>query len=361
MKKEEIHNFDFSLFFITLVLVIIGMLMVFSSSVIMADLRWKSPYLFVTKQFIWTSLGLVGMMIAANVKYSYLQKMAKPLMFISLALLVLVLLIGTVKGGAKRWLTFGFISFQPSELAKLALVGALADYLDRKKSRLKEWKGLWPSYLIIGAFCILIALEPDLGTPILLTVVGLNLLFIGGARLWHIVLSGLSLVPFVILEILRKPYRIYRMKTFFKSWYDIDSGSYQLTQSILALGSGGFFGKGLGQSQLKMMYLPEAHTDFIFPILGEELGFLGAMFVISLFVLFAWRGFKIARNARDLFGSYLALGITFIIVFQAAINLGVASGVLPTKGLPLPFVSFGGSSLMINLISVGVLLNISRK
>ncbi|MCB4792572.1 MAG: putative lipid II flippase FtsW [Elusimicrobia bacterium] len=361
MKDKASYNFDYSLFIITLILVILGILMVFSSSVIMADIRWKAPYLFVIKQAVWAALGLIGMMLFSNFNYHYLQKYVKILMFITLAVLVAVLIIGTVKGGAKRWLRFGFIGFQPSELAKLVVVVALADYLDRKKSRIKDWRGLWPAFFMIGLFCIPIAMEPDLGTPVLMVIVSMNLLLVAGARFWHILVTGLAFIPFGVIEVLRKPYRIERMKSFFSSWYDINSGSYQLSQSILALGSGGFFGKGLGQGQLKMMYLPEPHTDFIFPIIGEELGYAGALFVIALFILFAWRGLVIARNSKDLFGGFLAVGITFMVVFQVAINLGVSCGLLPTKGLSLPFVSFGGSSLMINLISVGILLNISKK
>jgi cell division protein FtsW len=354
-------NFDYSLLFIAVILVILGSIMVFSSSVIMADARFQSPYTFVIKQLMWVILGSITMYVLANFDYRNLQKMARILMVISLVLLLMVLVIGTVKGGARRWLRFGPISFQPSEIAKLVMVVTLADYIDRKKSRLKELKGLVPPLLIIGSLCGLIGLEPDLGTPILIVLVGMCLLYAAGTRFKYIFWLGLGAIPVIIVEILRKPYRLVRMRNFLSSWGNIHSGSYQLNQSILALGNGGFLGRGLGQSQMKLNYLPEPHTDFIFPIIGEELGFIGTVFVITLFLLFFWRGMKIARTSQDLFGELVALGITWAICFQAVLNMGVAAGVLPTKGLPLPFVSFGGTSLLLNMACVGILLNISKK
>ncbi|MBN1622618.1 MAG: putative lipid II flippase FtsW [Endomicrobiales bacterium] len=361
IKNRELHNIDYPLFFITIILAIFGLIMVFSSSVVMADVRWQSPYLFVTKQLIWISIGMVCMLLLSNYNYHKFQNITKIFMAVTLFLLVFVLFFGPKMGGARRWFRFGFLSFQPSELAKLVMVLSLADYLDRRKSKIKEWRGLWPAFMIISVFCGLIAIEPDLGTPILMVLVGLSLLFVAGASIWHLFIVGISSLPFIILEIFRKPYRIQRVVSFFQSWMDFNSGSYQLTQSILALGSGGVFGKGLAQSQLKIMYLPEPHTDFIFPIIGEELGFLGAIFLIVLFILFSWRGLRIAYKSRDFFGGLLAVGITWMITFQVLINLGVACGLLPTKGMPLPFVSFGGSALVFNMIGVGILLNISKR
>lgn len=358
--KKALSHIDYSLLFITLILVMIGLLMVFSSSVIMAEVKWKSPYMFIVKQIIWISIGLSAMFLFSRFDYHYFQKLAKPSFLISVALLLLVLIVGVKIGGARRWLRWGFMSFQPSEFAKLIMVIVLADYLDRKKSQIQKWEGLWPPFFMMGILCFLIALEPDLGTPILIVMVGMSMLFVAGSRLWHLLLICFASIPFIAFEILRKPYRLMRIKSFFSSWWDIDSGSYQLTQSILALGSGGFFGKGLAQGQIKMMYLPEAHTDFIFTIIGEELGFLGSVIIISLFVVFAWKGFKIAKSNRDYFGGLLATGIMWMIIFQVIVNIGVACGLLPTKGLPLPFVSFGGSALVFNLIGVGILLNISR-
>lgn len=352
---------DYVLLFVTAILVVIGSIMVFSSSVIMADARFQSPYAFVVKQALWVILGTIALFVMANTDYRRLQKLSRLMLAAAVILLILVLLIGIVKGGARRWLRFGPLNFQPSEIAKLVIIIVFADYLDRKKSRLKEFKGIVPPLSILGVLCGLIALEPDLGTPILMVTVGAFLLFAAGARMKHLLMLGLAVLPLVAVEIIRKPYRLKRVQNFLASWWDIQSGSYQLNQSILALGNGGFFGKGLGQSQMKLNYLPEPHTDFIFPIIGEELGFIGSLFVIVLFLLFAWRGLQIARHSDDLFGQLLALGITWVIGFQAVLNMGVASGVLPTKGLPLPFVSFGGTSLLLNMACVGILLSISRR
>ena len=362
MKKAVItsNKSDFILMFVTISLVIIGLLMVFSSSVVMADVRWKSPYMFVTKQAIWVVFGMIGMYFASITDYKEFQKIIKPALIITAVLLVMVVFIGPAKGGAKGWLRWGFFSFQPSELAKIVVVAAIADYLDRKKSRLKAMKGLWSVLFILGLFCGLIALEPDLGTPILISTVTICLLLAAGAKISNLAVIGAAILPVVVEEILRKPYRLARVKSYLASWGTINSNSYQLAQSILALGSGGFFGKGLAQGEMKLMYLPEPHTDFIFPIIGEELGFIGAIFVIMLFIIFAYRGLLIAKNSKDFFGTIFATGLTLIIVFQAIINIGVSCGMLPTKGLPLPFVSFGGSALFFNLCEVGILLNISK-
>jgi len=354
-------NYDHVLLLISVVLVILGSIMVFSSSVIMADARFQSPYVFAIKQIIWVIFGTVAMFILANSDYRDLQKMSRMLLIISIVLLVAVLVFGTVKGGARRWLRFGWISFQPSEVAKLMMVIALADYLDRKKSRLKEFKGLMPPLFITALLTGLIVLERDLGTPILMVIISICLLFAAGARLKHILLMGAACVPLVVIAILRQPYRLARIHAFAASWGDIHAGSYQLQRSIMALGNGGFFGMGMGQSQMKLNFLPEPHTDFIFPIIGEELGFIGTIFLISLFLGFMWQGMKIARNCQNLFGQLTALGITWAIGFQAVLNMGVASGVLPTKGLPLPFVSFGGTSLLLNMACVGILLSISKQ
>lgn len=360
-KEKVVFNIDYLLLLVTTILLVLGSIMVFSSSVIMAEARWKTPYLFVSKHIIWAVIGTFVMFFFSNFKYNNFQKLARPLIISGIILLILVLFVGTVKGGARRWFQFGPISLQPSELAKLILVIGLADFLDRKKSRLKYWKGFITALFLIGIFVFLIALEPDLGTPILMVMVGLSMLFAAGSGLKKILITCLSVLPLLAIEILRKPYRLQRIKDFLLSWGDINSGSYQLTQSILALGSGGFIGKGLAQSQMKLLYLPEPHTDFIFPIIGEELGFIGTISIMGLFLIFVWRGWIISKNSKDLFGGLLALGITWFIAFQALFNMGVASGLLPTKGLPLPFVSFGGTALVFNLAGVGILLNISKR
>jgi cell division protein FtsW len=361
VNADLVPRFDYPLLFLAAVLLVFGTIMVFSSSVIMAEARWSAPYHFIIKQIIWVIIGSVGMIGLAHFDYRRLQKISRPLLIAAVVLLMMVLVIGVKKGGARRWLVFGPLNFQPSEIAKLVMVIVLADYLDRKKSKMKSWKGLAPVLAIMGVLVGLIGLEPDLGTPILMVSVGFCLLYTAGARLSHVFLLCGSVVPLVVIEILRKPYRLTRLHQYFASWGDIHSGSYQLNQSILALGSGGFFGKGLAQSQMKLLYLPEAHTDFIFPIVGEELGYIGTMGLAAIFFIVALRGWQISRESQDYFGSLLALGITWLITFQTLLNMGVATGLLPTKGLPLPFVSFGGTSLVFNLAGIGILLNISRK
>lgn len=361
MKKNSPESgVDTALLFTVSVLILIGTLMVFSSTVIMAEAKWKAPYMFVVKQLIWLSIGSGAMYFFSNYDYRKLQKAAKPLFMLSAILLVVVLVAGSERGGARRWLAWSFISFQPSELAKFAVVAALADYLDRKKSKLTSFQGIWPALAMVGLVCGLIGLEPDLGSPILICCVSLALLYMAGASKKFVFgpmfLAGLAAVA----EVFRKPYRLARVRDYIQSWGDIRSVQFQLDQSLVALGSGGFFGKGLGKGEMKLLHIPEPHTDFIFPIIGEELGFLGVMAVISLFLFFAWRGLRISLSSREFFGGMLAMGITLVIVLQAMINIGVATGVFPTKGLPLPFVSFGGTALVINMAEIGVLLNISK-
>ena len=359
-KTDTAYNTDFMLLLVTAILITFGTIMVFSSSVIMAEIRFQTPYLFIIKHVMWVAAGAMAMFLLSRYDYRKLQELTRPLIITAVLLLVLVVIIGAEKGGAKRWFKLGPMSFQPSEFAKLALVIAMADFMDRKKSRLKNMKGLLPALGLAGLFCFLISLEPDLGTPVIMVMVTVAMLFVAGARLGHLLLIGLSILPLVAIEIMRKPYRLARLKAYIQSLGDIRSSSYQLDQSILALGNGGFFGRGLAHSQMKLFYLPEPHTDFIFPIIGEEMGFIGTVILIIMFIIFAWRGWMIAKSSPDFFGGMLAMGVTLLIVTQAVFNMGVATGLLPTKGLPLPFVSFGGTALVINMAGVGILLNVSR-
>ena len=362
MKKiNKLPHIDTILLIITGILILIGTVMVFSSSVVMADIRWQAPYSFFVKQIIWVIMGSAVMIFFTQFDYKNIQKYSRVILALSVILLVVVLVIGTQKGGARRWLRFGFLSFEPSEFSKLAIILALADYFDRKKSQIRKLGSILPAFLIIVIPVGLISLQPDLGIPIVIVTVSLLLMYAAGAKFSNVFGIFLIFIPFVIIEILRKPYRIERVKNFISSWGGIESASYQINQSILALGSGGFWGKGLAASSMKLFYLPEPHTDFIFPVIGEELGFVGVLTLIGLFVFFAWRGWKISRNTQNFFGALLALGFTWLIVFQALFNMGVATGIFPAKGLPLPFVSFGGTSLIFNLASVGILLNISKQ
>jgi cell division protein FtsW len=346
----------------TMLLVGLGLVMVFSSSARMSEARFGSAYLFLRKQLAWDALGLSAILLCMRIDYHRWQRWSVPLLSAALVLLAAVLWVGPVVKGARRWIHLGYMSVQPSELAKLALVLWLANYLDRHKSQLRDWvHGFLPPLAVLAAVCALILKEPDLGTPLMLAAMGMMLLFLAGARWYHLGATVLiGLIP-LYYELFRVGYRYRRLMTFVNPWADPAGTGYQLTQSMLAFGSGGFFGKGLGASQLKELYLPDPHTDFIFPVIGEELGFVGAGSVILLFVFWGLRGWQVVKRAPDLFGQLLAAGITTWVLLQAAINMGVACGLLPTKGLPLPFVSFGGSSLIITMGAVGILLNISSQ
>jgi cell division protein FtsW len=311
---------------------------------------------------LWDCVGLLALFISMRVDYHHWQRWSYPLLGISWLGLALVLVIGPVIKGARRWIHLGPISFQPSEVAKLALILSLASFLDRRQSQLKDFtKGFLPAMAMIGITCGLMVLEPDLGSPMMLGAVSIMLLFLAGARWKHLIQTGLATLPPLYFLLFHVGYRRRRLMAFLNPWSDAQNAGYQITQSILAFGSGGVFGKGLGASTLKLLYLPDPHTDFIFPIIGEELGFVGAVGLILIFIFWGLRGWQTAKRAPDLFGQLVAAGITSWVLLQAAINMGVSCGLLPTKGLPLPFISFGGSSLVITMVAVGTLLNISAQ
>lgn len=351
---------DFILFMTTVILVCIGLIMVFSSSSVTANLKFDDPYYFFKRQLLWALIALVVMMVVMKINYHRLKDLAVPALVVAVICLVIVIFTPEVKGSS-RYLGVGPLRFTPSELAKLCMVLFLAATLSRRLDKVTTfWRGLGPFLVIIGLVVGLVMLQPDLGTAFVMGVTSLLMLVMAGAKMAHMgVLAGLG-VALVGLAIYLEPFRFKRLIAFLDPWKDPSHYGFQTIQSLYALGSGGLFGMGLGRSRQKFFYLPEQHTDFIFAILGEELGFLGAGVVLLLFFLFAWRGFRIALKAPDIFGSLLAGGITTMIIFQAAVNIGVVSGTLPVTGIPLPFISFGGSSLVFTLAGVGLLLNISR-
>lgn len=359
MKKVSSH---LGLFLVTLALISMGIIMVYSASAILSLERYNDPYFFLKRQLAWVFLGLSGMLFAARINYHALSKLLKPLLFLTLLLLILVLFpqFGKEIAGARRWLRIGDFTLQPSEMTKLVFILYMADTLSRKREKIRSFAyGFLPPLIILGAIFILILLQPDLGTALIILVVILGMLFVSGVRLRHLFSLFLIALPSIWLLINKVGYRKRRILTFLDPWSDPRGAGFQIIQSLLALGSGGILGQGLGEGTQKLFYLPAPHTDFIFAVLGEELGFLGGMAVIILFGAFIYSGARIARRAPDLFGSLLALGITTWIGLQAMINIGVATGFLPTKGIPLPFISFGGSSLIFSLIGVGILLSIS--
>lgn len=360
MKK---HAVDVGLLIIVFILLASGIIMVFSASSVYAYYTYNDSYYFLKRQLLWALLGLPIMGVMANYDYHKLRKVALPLLMLTCVLLLLVFVpgIGIEKKGSHRWIGAGSLSFQPSELAKLAIIIFLATSLSRTHEKLKYFfKGLLPYLLIIGVVAGLIIIEPHLSSTVIVVAVGLILLFVAGARILHFIgLSTLGLIG-IIAAIVAEPYRFDRIKAFMDPWkYSSDEG-YQITQSLMAIGSGGLFGLGLGMSRQKQLYIPEPHNDFVFSIIGEELGFLGASVVLLLFLFFIWKGIKIAVYAPDMFGSLLATGITSLIAIQVIINVAVVTSSMPVTGQPLPFFSAGGTSLVFLLAGVGILLNISR-
>lgn len=353
---------DFVLFITTLTLVAIGLIMVFSSSAVTANLRYDDAYYFFKRQLLWALIGVIGMIVVMKINYNRLKDFSIPLMIIALICLVIVITpLGIETNGSSRWLGVGLLRFTPSELAKLAVVMFMAKSLEGNIDQMKSFKnGIAPYILLLALTCGLIMVQPDLGTAFAIAGTVFCMLLAAGARWIHLGMIGLTGIGMVAGAIAVAPYRMERFLAFLNPWKYASDEGFQTIQSLYALGSGGLFGMGLGRSRQKFFYLPEQHTDFIFAIWSEEMGFLGASLVIALFLLFAWRGFRIAINAPDNYGSLLAAGITIMIIFQAAINIGVVSGALPVTGITLPFISYGGSSLLFTMVGVGLLLNISR-
>jgi cell division protein FtsW len=359
MFKIDLKKYDCCFITIISIVVIFGLFMVFSSSDIIAYVRWDNPYKFFIKQLFWVTIGFIVMFFTSfYIDYNIYKKILNIFYLLTLILLVYVLFFGKLRLGAKRWINIGgFFTIQPSELAKILVVIIISNFISKKKKKKRDFI---ITTLMVLVIIFLIAIEPDLGTPILIIIVCFSMLFCAGIGFKFIFISSFFSFLFIFFEIMRKPYRLTRFKDYLLSFVNIDYSSYQVKQSLNALGSGGLFGKGFGKSEMKLMYLPEAHTDFIFPVIGEELGFIGVSMLILFFVYFFIRGIKVSKQMPDIFSEYLCLGITFLIVFQAVINLSVALGILPAKGIPLPFISFGGTSLFITMLITGILINLSQ-
>lgn len=353
---------DLILFVAVIVLVSLGLIMVFSASSVMGLTDAGNPYYYVQRQTLLAVVGLIVLFVLMKVDYHVFKVLALPGLVVSLALLVLVLFIGTGSGNVHRWIRIAGFNLQPSELAKLVMVNYVAVYLANKRERARKFfSGLLPILAITAIQFVLITLEPDFGTAVALVFSVLVVLFAGGVHLGQLVFVGALAAPVLFYVLTLKEYRVKRLFAFVNPWADPTDTGWNVIQSLLAIGSGGLFGLGLGKSRQKFSYLPEHHTDFIFAILCEELGFLGGAAVIILFFVLAWRGLRIAMRAPDLYGTLLAIGITSMIAFQALLNIGVVTGSLPVTGIPLPFISHGGSSLLVSLTGIGILLNISRQ
>lgn len=348
---------------IVIALLSLGTVMIYSSSGVYALETLGDVSYFLNRHLFFLCFGFVLMFASMAFDYRVLSKYAKPLMFIGILLLVLVLIphIGKTSFGARRWFKVGPINFQPSELMKVVMIVYTADFLARKQKVIQSfWHGFVPIIIVLGCVCALILKQPDLGTPVLIATTVFLMLFMAGAKIKHVSFLFLAALPVLIFLIVKVSYRLARILSFLDPWKDSHGVGFQLTQSQIALGSGGITGVGLGKSMQKLFYLPAAHTDFIFSIIGEELGLIGTLSLIFLFIAFIWQAARIVKRTENAFGYFLGMGIVCILGLQTVINIGVSIGAFPTKGLPLPFISYGGSALMFNMVSVGLLLNISR-
>lgn len=348
---------------IALSLSILGLLMVFSASLVTTASSTdygNDPYFFLKRQLIFMAVGLVALAAARRVNLDLLRPwLSLPLVGVTVGLLILVLLIGPEINGAHRWIDFGPFQFQPSELAKLAIIFYMADFLARRGEKIESFLRVIPALGIFGIVLVLVEQEPDLGTALVIAGVFMGMLFMAGGRVIHLAAMASAGLMVVVVGILAKPYRMARITAFLDPMAKPLDEGYQAIQSLIAVGSGGLFGRGFGIGHQKFKYLPEAHTDYIFAILSEELGLIGGVAVLVLFVTLLYKGFKIGVNCRRPYLRFLAAGITFQLALQALLNIGVVTGSLPSTGIPLPFISYGGTSLLFSLLAVGLLLNIS--
>lgn len=362
LEREPVFRLgDRWLLVCALVLSAIGLVMVYSASSVLADKRYLDSAFFVKQQLKHLVVGLVVMVAVACINYQHLRKWSYLLLAFLMLTLLLVLVpgIGQVGGGAARWLRIGSFSIQPAELAKPVMVIFLARWLSDHQDTAHTLKTFLVGMGVLLMLSVPILLEPDLGMTITLGLITIGMLFIGGSRLRYLVFIVLASMPVLYLLVFRVSYRLDRITAFLRPWDDPTGTGFQIIHSFLAFGTGGVTGAGLGHSIQKLFYLPEPHTDFILSVLAEEFGMIGVVAVLSLFLVLVWRGIRIALQAKDLFGTYLAMGATMIIGLQAFINAGVVMGLLPTKGLTLPFISCGGSSLLANFICIGILLSVA--
>ncbi len=358
---SRIRQMDKTLMVAVGALLLLGTVMVYSASAVFAESRFGSDIFFFKRQLIWLGLGLIAMIITSRIDYHQYQRIAWPLIVVSLVSLVAVLFTSEVSG-ARRWLNFGWFKFQPSELFKYAMIIFVATMLSIKREKIRMFKSLvFPAMPIIGAAFLLILMQPNLGTVLVLAGVVVILFFVGGVRKRILFGFGGSIATIASIMVFVIGYKRARVDSFLAAVGDPLKASYQIKQSILAIGSGGVLGKGLGRGSAKLFYLPAPHTDFIFATIAEEGGFIIATAVLVLLALVVWRGIRIAIHSPDLLGLYMALGISSLIFIQSMTNLLVATGMIPATGLPLPFLSYGGSSLLFTLAGIGILLNISRQ
>jgi len=346
-----------------LVLVGAGLVMVYSASMVSAMTRYRDPAFFLKRQAVFAAVGMAVLVVTARAPLGLMRRLTAPLLIASFVGLVVCLTpLATSVKGASRWISIGSFHLQPSELAKLAIIFYVADALGRKGEKIRAFSvGFLPPVVVALVFAALCIKEPDLGAAVMILLLCFSMLFVGGTRLGYILVSGIALLPALAVAITTSSYRMKRFMAFLNPELDIQGQNYQIYNSLLGIGSGRIWGSGIGEGNQKLLFLPDAHTDFIASIVGEELGLLGIAALVLLFGLLVYAGIRIALRCREPYPMYMAAGISFFIAFQAAINMGVVMGLLPTKGMTLPFLSYGGSSLLVNLFAVGVLLAVSRQ
>lgn len=360
-KVSKKNTSDFLLLFCILSLLCIGVIMVFSASIYTSSVKYGDQYYLFKKQLIFAVVGLLGMYVVSKINYKIYQKHSKLFLAISIFLLILVLFVGGAKKGATRWFDIGPLSLQPSEVAKYTVIIFCASSLAKMKDQIRSFsKGLLPFLLLIGVVSGLVYIQPNLSTALIIAMIIIAMVFVAGANLGYIMGLGGALVASAVYAILFTGFRKGRLDAYLDPTANATGAGWQVKQSLLALGSGGIFGQGLGNGKQKMFYLPEPQNDFIFAHIGEELGLIGTLLILSLFLLLIWRGLRISLYAPDTFSSLLSFGIVFMVAIQVIINVCVVTNTIPTTGMQLPFISAGGSSLIFLLGGMGILLNISR-
>jgi cell division protein FtsW len=356
------RGLDVLLLAVVLALLGLGTVMVFSSSAVFAAKKYKDGAFFLMRHSSYAGVGLLALYIGWRLDYRLYERFVYPLLLGTVVMLVALFVVGTRVDGAVRWFRFAGLSFQPSEAAKLTLVIYLAYSLSKKRDDMRLFSiGFLPHLCVAALVGALVLKQPDLGSTAILFAVTFLMLFVAGTRVSYILLALLAAAPIAYQQIVGTPWRLRRLIAFLDPWAYRQDAGYQISESLISVGSGGVHGLGLGAGKQKLFFLPAAHTDFIFAITGEELGLIGLMIVVGLFVVVIWRGVRAAVGARDLFGTYLAYGITATFALQALLHMSVVLGLVPTKGITLPFFSYGGSGLVMNLFSLGVLLNISAR
>ncbi len=362
MGQKGTVRFDPILLGAVLALVALGLVMVYSASALPGHDKTGDGFFFLKRQLLAAALGLGAMASAMWLGYRKLAKLAYPIMFVALALMIAVLIpgVGGSAGGAQRWIRFPFISVQPTEILKFAWIVYLAYSLAKKREKVATFSvGFLPHFIFAGVLCLLCLAQPDFGSSVALMFLLFIMLFAAGAKLSYLVGSLLLALPVGYHVVASSPYRLKRITAFLDPWGTRDGAGYQVAESLMSIGSGGITGLGLGDGRQKLGFVPELHTDFIFSIIGEELGLIGITVLLTLFGIVIWRGIRASLHASEPFGTYLGLGVTALFAFQAIVNMCVATGMLPTKGLTLPFISYGGSSLVVMMGAAGVLLSVS--